>query len=342
MLMLNLPHPIPKREIENHTWICDLQYFEGPLVSLFKASQREDFVYLWVDSDEYSNRWMAFSVKRSDLINYKNKDKTLKQIIDEKRHVYLVDINGEGDVKQAFWIKTDELSIDYMPAVDSHFCAELCQDQGALEIPSNFSIQIDSEWYFDDFSELERKFSQVYSFIYSLIKLNTGSVNKMQAVYKQFPWKGGFSSVNFFEQIRTAIPSYHEVRVSKLQYASPGAITLTLDSKVAQRASALIEACFRNELLVKSYKNSVKLLTDYKILSSPELYDTLDENAKKEISSALGDLQTQMGLGDMLFKWSSLPENPAYALKILQAIYRRITSLNSYQTAGRVKGFDHY
>ena len=44
--------------------------------------------------------------------------------------------------------------------------------------------------------------------------------------FRAFPWRGGWSAVGFYEQLRIAVPPKHRPRLVAIEYASPGFMDL--------------------------------------------------------------------------------------------------------------------
>ena len=52
--------------------IDDLIYFDGPLLSFYSNDSGDNYLYYWVDVDDFCNRWVVFSVELSELNDYLN------------------------------------------------------------------------------------------------------------------------------------------------------------------------------------------------------------------------------------------------------------------------------
>ena len=69
---------------------------------------------------------------------------------------------------------------------------------------------------------------------------HTLEVARLKRASKAYPWRGGWSTVNFFQTIVSAVPHAHTPRVAKLAYASPGSIDLDLSVPIAETISRLV------------------------------------------------------------------------------------------------------
>lgn len=105
----------------------DLQYFDGPLLSLFKDTSL-DLYYLfhWVDKDDTKNRWLVFQIASSDLCLLMYKSSTTLHDMYIKHHfVYLVDFDGNGKYHMAHLVKPSMLPVSYIPSKDSYLDTSL-------------------------------------------------------------------------------------------------------------------------------------------------------------------------------------------------------------------------
>ncbi|HRI60373.1 MAG TPA: hypothetical protein PK228_11635, partial [Saprospiraceae bacterium] len=58
--------------IRDITKLFDLEYFDGPLLSLFADANGNFFLYKWYDVAPESHRWLVFKVKYETLLKYLN------------------------------------------------------------------------------------------------------------------------------------------------------------------------------------------------------------------------------------------------------------------------------
>lgn len=75
--------------LTKHVKILDIEYYDGPMLSLFK-DEKEDSFYLckWLDVEQNGHKWLIFKVNHDNLYNY------IHQNIDEKTLIQKA-INGQ-------------------------------------------------------------------------------------------------------------------------------------------------------------------------------------------------------------------------------------------------------
>ena len=95
------------------------------------------------------------------------------------------------------------------------------------EMPSagTHVISIDGEWLMADFSEFFHYYAQVYS-LCLVLQPEEQSRSQFAEALARYPWRGGYSVVNFYQELDRVIGRPGRPRVRSIQYASPGAIEI--------------------------------------------------------------------------------------------------------------------
>ena len=100
-------------------WVRDLEYHDGPLLSLFKHKRHGDtYLYYWCDCDDSVNRWMILRVSESNLTKLVDRLIPLDQIIPQgcqDDFVYLVDLDSDGGFKAVWLLALDSIPEQYTP-----------------------------------------------------------------------------------------------------------------------------------------------------------------------------------------------------------------------------------
>lgn len=58
--------------------LFDIEYYEGPMLSLFREGKSDFFLYKWLDIEKNGHKWLIFKTNIDDLYDY------IHQNIDEK------------------------------------------------------------------------------------------------------------------------------------------------------------------------------------------------------------------------------------------------------------------
>ncbi|WP_022948163.1 hypothetical protein [Methylohalobius crimeensis] len=200
----------------------------------------------------------------------------------------------------------------------------------------NIKLHIDGRWELTDLNVLTRVYIQVYGLLYSLDVADDYIEEEIQYIYGKYPWRGGYSAVNFYQNLFSKMPREYRPRIKSIQYASPGFIELSQLVEVAKDIS-LIVGYVSAALLAgnKTYSAIQKGIRERKLskfdLRSEEL--KLLEKERDFIHQSVRDIAQVMGVRkETLAKLYLRAENNELAvLKILSSLYRRARDLAKLQ-----------
>jgi hypothetical protein len=201
-----------------------------------------------------------------------------------------------------------------------------------------YPIHMDGRWTLEDLYKFPRTYEQAYFALDALIPSESQvDYERVDRAFKAFPWQGGYSAVNFYNQLKYATPIRARPEVVSIHYASPGAINLSLILEQAQLLAAIVGAVAGSIAVCNTLYNKImndlqrrKLLRieverEKIALSLEEL--KLIRKYNKEIAAIL-----QIGTPDALDERTG---RPLVSLKILLSVYRRVRTLADYRNKGK-------
>jgi hypothetical protein len=203
---------------------------------------------------------------------------------------------------------------------------------------TSYRIGIDRDWSLEDFYKFGRTFEQVYFFAYSIgAPKSESEQERIERAFSSFPWRGGYSSVNFFNSLKFAVPKRERPRIVSLHYASPGWIELSLWIGAAVAVQRLVRAVSSSVLQANSgYHEIITNLQERKLLrikvKEQELSLSRDELAY--ITECAETMSKLLGF-KTIDEVHQLTGNPYKSLKILLAVYRRVKTLADFQNNGK-------
>jgi len=105
------------------TIVADLIYFDGPILSLFKNTRGDNYLYCWSDSDEHYNRWAIFRVTDECLNLYLAGKVSLRELMLQPvdRWLYMVDIDDDLECRSPLMVSPVNLPQSYLPDKDSFY-----------------------------------------------------------------------------------------------------------------------------------------------------------------------------------------------------------------------------
>jgi hypothetical protein len=334
---------IPRFTLNQVEKVADLIFFDGPLLSWFKNENDQDFLFYWVDSDEQHNRWLVFRTSNEHIENYIRRKETLLYTLTNPvdGFLYSVDIvthNNQLLYENTHIIIPSMLPDSYLPDLGSYYEYDPSFVRREIDVKSNnYVIQIDREWSLDDLHSLPQTYSQVYSFAYNLEANKEGrpiSTREKEA-FARYPWRGGFSTVHFYNDLQSLIPAEHKPIVARLQYSSPGIIELKLYSPISTSIRNSIQAYLGSAgALDEMYQYIMKFQKEQGFSRKQIDEDQITPEAMEIIMQQTDEL-AQLLKYEYTKATNDLTNNRLLTLRIILSYFRRIKILAKYQIEGR-------
>jgi hypothetical protein len=201
-----------------------------------------------------------------------------------------------------------------------------------------YPIHMDGRWTLEDLYKFPRTYEQAYFALDALTPSESQvDFDRVERAFRAFPWQGGYSAVNFYNQLKYATPIGARPEVLSIQYASPGAITLSLILEKAELLAAIVGAVAGSITVCNTLYN--KIMNDLQhrkllrikverenIALRREELDLIREY-NREMAAIL-----QIGTPDAL---DARTGRPLVSLKILLSVFRRVRTLADYKNKGK-------
>jgi len=208
----------------------------------------------------------------------------------------------------------------------------------------NTTVGIDGVWTLEHFSRFTRTYEQLYSAFYSqhptiLSSLDEQGEERLRRIYAAYPWRGGYSAVNFYASLRYFTPPNSRPVLKRVVYESPGIMELALVVAVALSISRVVRAVAgagreANALYSEIHRGmQERKLTDLDI-KRRELELTQEQLAfAREAQDRLSEV---MGF-PYLDALRRLTTNEVAGLKIVLSIFRRARLLGDDERGGNLR-----
>lgn len=201
-----------------------------------------------------------------------------------------------------------------------------------------YPIDIDRKWSLEDLYRFPRAYEQVYFAFEALLPSDeVETEGRIAEAFRAFPWRGGYSAVNFYNQLKYATPIQQRPSVTRIQYASPGVIELYLLLPLAVQIAGAVTAVAGSILACNKVYNTI-----YSDLRKRKLL-SIDVELKKN-QLARDDIQLILESSEQLAHILSIgsadtihqrTREPLISLKILLSVYRRVRLLADYKIKGK-------
>jgi hypothetical protein len=201
-----------------------------------------------------------------------------------------------------------------------------------------YTVHIAGEWSLEDLYVFPRTFEQVYFLVYSLLPdLDELAIERIDHAYRKFPWQGGYSAVNFYNQLKYATPKQDRPQIASIRYESPGWIEIGLLVAAAYAVERIVK---RTASTIKEahdvYDRIIRGLSERKLLRLEVKRKALE--LKKE---ELEYIDFCVALMAKLLGFQNIQEinartgSPYKTLKILLSLFRRVRTLVEYKESGK-------
>ena len=194
-------------------------------------------------------------------------------------------------------------------------------------------------WDILDLYSLPHRYAEVYSFLYALEFSNGAEPYGFREIFQRYPWRGGYSAVNFYDDLYQAIPSAERPTIKQIRYASPGFIDVVLYLSIGLAIGRMVVRFAKQfEEIEEIYHRAYKHLQERRLLS----LDVKEKERKLEKDEIKLIRESYHSLADALgFKKTNalqkLCADDLGAIKTLFAFYRRLRELARFQLDGKVK-----
>lgn len=121
--------------IRDITKLFDLEYFDGPLLSLFADANGNFFLYKWYDVAPESHQWLVFKVKYETLLKYLNSMASEFELLNDEpvKSFYLVEFSEKGQSHIIRTFISNEILDEYQSLKTVFFDPEMCPNWKAVQ-----------------------------------------------------------------------------------------------------------------------------------------------------------------------------------------------------------------
>jgi hypothetical protein len=206
------------------------------------------------------------------------------------------------------------------------------------DVGETYRIELDGKWLLKDFSEFFHIYTEVYSLCFSLVG-PPALEGRYPELLRRYPWRGGYSAVNFYDDLYVEMGRRYRPNVKAIQYASPGYLELSLLVIVATNIKRIVKQLTKSgEAINNLYTSIHKGLAERKLLRLDVRSKELDLATKEleYIRAAYRDFAGSLHIPESEAFLEASP-NPLAALKVLLSLYRRVRVLAKFQGDGRAK-----
>jgi hypothetical protein len=315
--------------------------YEVPLVILAKRSNGNLYLGLNYEDGDTAYKFY-FSRIKTEHLNLLYEEKIDAHYVLTKLHKGKYEL-GElwGSVDESFTTKSaEELPADSLPE-PGMFIPGHAPESHNSEVKI---VNIDGQWEISDLRKFSDLVQDCYSFGFALLgaagQIASTRINKL---FHKHPWRGGFSSVNFFRELYVNIPAEDRADIRSFNYASPGEIKFFMNGDVADSIREIVNGINEPESEAKEvYRKAYRRLQDNQWLSKSDADVALSAIDLADLTQILQDCCDAFGIDGQADHILDLASgDPLSAVKIVFAYYRRLQGLADYVATGKAQDIFH-
>jgi len=121
-------------DIRDVTKLFDLEYYDGPLLSLFADANGDFYLYKWYDVAPNSHQWLVWRVQYETLLRYLNGMATEFDLLQEDlgESFYLIEFSEKSQPVVVGAIARDHALDEFLELKTVYFDPQLCPNWRAV------------------------------------------------------------------------------------------------------------------------------------------------------------------------------------------------------------------
>lgn len=315
-------------------------YCDGPQLVMGEDGRSIKYLGLAIPHPEHVHAFLAVQVSEEMLDDYLAEAIDLRFVFKRpKRNRYFLFTLDNENAGRFSLKEIGEIDEEWLPEAGffSRSHTELENTTYATQQPSTLDIGIDGRWDIQDLSQFPNKFADAYSFMHAMRPSNQrGADESLGELFERYPWRGGFSTVGFYNDLYFRIPRPQRLAVKEIQYASPGTIKITAIPDIAAEIQTMVEAINSDWRKVQeAYKELHNGMSLREFLGRSHREVTLDNNDKAFLERATKALCKVIGFKYLARVHKLVGSDWLATAKIIASFYRRIEELADFYESGK-------
>jgi len=317
--------------------------YEMPLVCVAQTDDSHRFVCLNVEeSEDCQDKFLVTSVRERDLRRFIDEEVDLRYLLRQRNSKQYTCIST-GEVNEQLELKRYKGSIEeYLPEpalfLRGYEGPLRAKDSGHAPITRR-KVLIDGHWGLVDMRRFSNVFGDAYAFLFSLQGGSGVNVSRVKTLFEKYPWRGGFSAVNFYEELALVVPFRYRPTVAEMVKQSPGFIDLCVHKNTSQQIIKLVEQISDTKSVQNATYSEVRgKLRERKWLGRSAAEVKLKQSEIDFLHEQIEVMASALHLHNRIQFINELASNdPLAAVKILLSVYRRVRELADYLDTGKAQ-----
>jgi hypothetical protein len=317
-----------------------LIYLDGPQLMIGKDGRDIKYICLGIPNGKNHSLFIAVQVTEQMLEDYFSENVDLRFVFKRpKKNKYFI-FNYDESVNGKYPLtETDEIDEDWLP--EAGFFArnhtESIENPAYAHNAHTLNIDIDGRWDFQDLSQFPNKYADTYSFLYALACNSESDLKEhFEDIFNRYPWRGGYSTVCFYNDLYAKIPRKHRLAVKEIQYASPGTISLTALPRVTNDIQQIVEKINSNWTEIKELYNELQSgMSQRNLLGNTHFRINLSHNDIAFLRRSVSALCKAIRFDHLEMVHEMTDKNWLASSKLIASFYRRVSELAEFYESGK-------
>jgi len=309
--------------------------YEGPQIISGRDFYGAMFLCVAVPDDQHSDQFFGSRIGEEQYLQFLSGRIDLHYALTAHRKPKFLSFSYSGQQSTVRFVRLRSVPQEWLPE-RGFFWEQDSELPSADTTPQTVEVKIDGRWDIEDLANYPQALAAPYAFLHAVTRGVAGHLGPLAQVFQRYPWRGGYSTVNFYKELYDAIPARERVVVSKMHYASPGKIEL--------RAALDVITALHREVATFSNNTSYNLYQELRRqMSSRDLLGrtSTEANVNEEIETFLRDscvaLATAISFEHVEGLYTLCGSSWFLASKLLLAYYRRLLELSDFYRSGKAE-----
>lgn len=221
------------------------------------------------------------------------------------------------------------------------------REHDPIDVAKHFSadaeerFDIDGSWELNEFSRFYTQVEDIYYMFADLGRFEDPNVSAQtkQLITKAFdkPWRGGGSYLSFYQNIANDNLPTAPLKVSGIQYNSPGYVAIKAKKEPFDALVALLQSYAHRTVLTRKAYLALSRHLSYNGLLKPDTTNVATDAVTDRAVELANDLANFVPGVSFTTLVKMADGNKIIAAKVLLSIYRRVKRLYEFFEEGRVR-----
>jgi hypothetical protein len=321
-----------------------LVYYDGPQVVLGHDGRGTSYLAVGVPSlDDGAPLFLAVAVAEGKLDDYFSEVVDLRHIFrrpkGDRYFTFSLEENRGGRFALAEREAVDE---EWLPAA-GFFASQHTEpnsDAGAAGMQVTV-IPIDGRWDMQDLATFPNKYADAYAFMFAVTREDassdvSGSQDHFAELFQRYPWRGGYSTVSFYNDLYREIPRQQRLKIREIRYASPGVIRIEASALLTDSIRVMVLQINENWSVIReAYRELHSSLSERSFLGASRYEIEPSPGDKAVVREGCRVLSKAIGFQNLQRIYKLCDDDWISAAKILLSFFRRIEELAAFYDSGK-------